>query len=172
MPNLFRARIFTLGLLVSGLMVASGLLFSTHALEVPIMPTDTKTVSDGLLRKQAHGDMDTVWARLLDAIKATKAPIFSIVDHKANAQGVGLDMTGARVITFGNPAIGTALMQTAPEAALDLPLRILVWESPNGVIISWNDPAWIARRHGINPSLEAITKIRGLLETLSTTAAG
>ena len=65
----------------------------------------------GLMRKKAHGDLDTVWKRLLDTLTAAKAPVFATVDHRANAQGAGLDMTGARVVIFGNPAVGTALMQ-------------------------------------------------------------
>lgn len=130
------------------------------------------TQQNGLMRKMAHGDLDTVWNRLLNTLKAAKAPVFSTVDHKANAQGAGLEMTGARVVTFGNPAVGTALMQAAPEAALDLPLKILVWESPEGVMLTWNDPAWIAERHGADPKLEVVTKMRGLLRKLTDAAAG
>lgn len=128
-------------------------------------------VNNGLVRKKAHGDLDTVWNRLLDTLKAAKAPVFSTVDHRANAQGANLDMAGARVVTFGNPAVGTALMQAAPEAALDLPLKILAWESPDGVILVWNDPAWIAARHGADPNLEVVAKMRGLLQKLTDTAA-
>lgn len=127
---------------------------------------------NGILQKKAHGDLDTVWNRLLNTLKAAKAPVFSTVDHKANAQGAGLEMTGARVVTFGNPAVGTALMQVAPEAALDLPLKILVWESPEGVMVTWNDPAWIAERHGADPKLEVVAKMRGLLQKLTDAAAG
>lgn len=130
------------------------------------------TQHNGLVRKKAHGDLDTVWNRLLTTLKAAKAPVFSTVDHKANAQGAGLEMTGARVVTFGNPAVGTALMQAAPEAALDLPLKILVWESPEGVMLTWNDPAWIAERHGADPNLEVVAKMRGLLQKLTDAAAG
>ncbi len=127
---------------------------------------------NGLLRLKAHGDLDAVWDRLLNALKTANAPVFSTVDHRANAQGVNLDMTGARVVTFGNPAVGTALMQAAPEAALDLPLKILVLESPEGVVLVWNDPAWIAERHGADPNLEVVACMRGLLQKLASAAAG
>ncbi len=129
-------------------------------------------MQQGLMRKKANGDLDTVWKRLLATLEAAKAPVFATVDHRANAQGVGLDMTGALVVIFGNPAVGTALMQAAPEAALDLPLKILVWESPDGVILSWSDPAWIAGRYGVDPNLEVVATMRGLLEKLATAAAG
>lgn len=51
-------------------------------------------------------------------------------------------------------------MQENPEAALDLPLKILVWESPDGTMLSWNDPAWIARRYGIDPDNETVKKMQ------------
>lgn len=126
----------------------------------------------GLMRKKADADLDTVWKRLLDALAAAGAPVFATVDHRANALGAGLDMSGARVVIFGNPAVGTALMQAAPEAALDLPLKILAWESPQGVMLSWSDPAWIAERYGADPRLEVVGKMRGMLERLAGVAAG
>ena len=83
-----------------------GVASETQAKDVS-MNTD---MQHGLMRKKAHGDLDTVWKRLLDTLTAAKAPVFATVDHRANAQGAGLDMTGARVVIFGNPAVGTALM--------------------------------------------------------------
>lgn len=70
------------------------------------------TPDNGLQRVLAapQDDLETVWKRLLTAIGSAKIPVFSIVDHKQNAAEAGLDMTGARVITFGNPAVGTALI--------------------------------------------------------------
>jgi len=128
---------------------------------------------NGLQRVLAapQDDLETVWKRLLNAIESTKIPVFSVVDHKKNAVEAGLDMTGARVITFGNPAVGTALMLEAPEAALDLPLRILAVETPQGVCLLWNDPAWIARRHGIVKNADVAQKIQKLMERLTHEAA-
>lgn len=149
-------------------LLCMGVASETQAKDVS-MNTD---MQHGLMRKKAHGDLDTVWKRLLDTLTAAKAPVFATVDHRANAQGAGLEMTGARVVIFGNPAVGTALMQAAPEAALDLPLKILVWESPDGVMLSWSDPAWIAGRYGAAPNLEVVAKMRGMLEKLTSAAAG
>ena len=108
---------------------------------------------------------------MLNAIESAKIPVFSIVDHKQNAVEAGLDMTGARVITFGNPAVGTALMLEAPDAALDLPLRILAVETPQGVCLLWNDPAWIASRHGIVKNADVAQKMQKLMERLAREAA-
>lgn len=124
------------------------------------------TPDNGLQRVLAapQDDLETVWKRLLNAIESAKIPVFSIVDHKQNAVEAGLDMTGARVITFGNPAVGTALMLEAPDAALDLPLRILAVETPQGVCLLWNDPAWIASRHGIVKNADVAQKMQKLME--------
>lgn len=58
-------------------------------------------------------------------------------------------------------------MQENPEAALDLPLKILVWESPDGTMLSWNDPAWIARRYGIDPENQTVVKMQKMFEVIS-----
>ena len=131
------------------------------------------TPDTGLQRVLAdpQDDLETVWKRLLSAIESAKIPVFSTIDHKQNAVEAGLDMAGARVITFGNPAVGTALMLEAPEAALDLPLRILAVETPQGVCLLWNDPAWIASRHGIVKNTDVAQKIQKLLERLTHEAA-
>ena len=127
------------------------------------------TPDNGLQRVLAapQEDLETVWKRLLSAIESAKIPVFSIVDHKQNAVEAGLDMTGARVITFGNPAVGTALMLEAPDAALDLPLRILAVETPQGVCLLWNDPAWIASRHGIVKNADVAQKMQKLMERIA-----
>ena len=131
------------------------------------------TPDNGLQRVLAapQEDLETVWKRLLTAIGSAKIPVFSIVDHKQNAAEAGLDMTGARVITFGNPAVGTALMLEAPEAALDLPLRILAVKTPQGVCLLWNDPVWIASRHGIVKNADVAQKMQKLMERLASEAA-
>ena len=131
------------------------------------------TPDNGLQRVLAapQEDLETVWKRLLSAIESAKIPVFSIVDHKQNAVEAGLDMAGARVITFGNPAVGTALMLEAPEAALDLPLRILAVETPQGICLLWNDPAWIASRHGIVKNADVAQKMQKLMERLAREAA-
>lgn len=127
------------------------------------------TPDNGLQRVLAapKDSLETVCQRLLKAIESTKIPVFSIVDHKQNAVEAGLDMAGARVITFGNPAVGTAIMLEAPEAALDLPLRILAVETPQGVCLLWNDPTWIANRHGIVKNADVAQKMQKLMERLT-----
>lgn len=125
------------------------------------------TMENGIVHSKVSGSVESAWNKLLLTLDDMKAPVFSKVDHKANALSVGLDMKQARVVSFGNPAVGTFLMQENPEAALDLPLKILVWESPEGTMLSWNDPAWIARRYGISPDNETVRKMQKMFEIIS-----
>lgn len=121
----------------------------------------------GLNHLHVHDNVEVTWTHLLSVLDTMGLPVFSTIDHKANAASAGLDMKGARVVTFGHPAVGTLLMQQAPEAALDLPLKILVWESPAGTLLSWNDPAWIAERYGADPESDVIGKMRKMFETIA-----
>lgn len=136
------------------------------------MKTGETLMENGLRHRQVAGDVDSVWNRLLSVLEAMKAPVFSKIDHKANAGSVGLDMKEARVVSFGHPAVGTLLMQRNPETALDLPLKILVWESPDGTMLSWNDPDWIAMRHGLGQNDKTVEKMTRMLDTIVTKVAG
>lgn len=122
---------------------------------------------NGIMQKKIDGDFEEIWKRLLNVMTAEKIPVFAVIDHKANAVEVGLEMTDARVLIFGNPAVGTKLMQLNPEIALDLPLKFLLWKSPDGVILSWNSLPWLAQRYGMDTNIEVIQKINALMEKLA-----
>ena len=124
-------------------------------------------MAHGLIHSQVPGDVDAVRDKLLSTLENLKAPVLSKVDYKANAVSVGPDMKQARVAAFGNQAVGTFLIQENYGAAIDLPLKILVRESPDGTMFSWNGPEWIARRYGIDPDNETVRKMRKMLGVIS-----
>lgn len=126
---------------------------------------------NGIIQKKIQGDFEEIWKRLQDCINAEKIPVFAVIDHKANAVEVGLDMVDARVLIFGNPAVGTKLMQANPEMALDLPLKFLLWKSPDGGVLSWNSLPWLAERYGMDSNMEIIQKINALMEKLANNVA-
>lgn len=128
-------------------------------------------IRNGIIQKKINGNFEEIWKRLQDIIAAEKIPVFAVIDHKANAVEVGLEMTDARVLIFGNPAVGTKLMQLNPEMALDLPLKFLLWKSSDGVILSWNALPWLAQRYGMDINLEIIQKINNLMEKLANSTA-
>ena len=105
--------------------------------------------ADGLIElKSAHSVADT-GSRLVAAIEARKLTLFARVDHAAGAKKVDKSLRPTEVFIFGNPNAGTPLMECAQSMGIDLPLKMLVWQVADGsVMLGYNDPVWLARRHG------------------------
>lgn len=102
----------------------------------------------GLITRQSDADVDTTWDRLLAAIERSPANIAFEVDHQANAGSVDLELRPTRLVVFGNPNLGTPLMQAKPTAGIDLPIKFLVWEDEHGrTQVTTNDPRFIRHRH-------------------------
>lgn len=97
--------------------------------------------------------------------------ILATVDHGANAAGADQELPPTRLILFGNPALGTPLMRSARTTAIDLPQKLLVWADGDGrVFITYNDPAYLQRRHGIEGRDEILATIAGALVSLTDAA--
>jgi uncharacterized protein (DUF302 family) len=114
-----------------------------------------------------HSARDTV-ERLLAALAKRGLTVFARVDHAAGAASVGLPLRPTEVVLFGNPKGGTALMQDQQTSGIDLPLKALVWEAADGkVYLTYNDPHWIAQRHGLGAAsagaVEALGKALGAI---------
>ncbi|RMB60485.1 DUF302 domain-containing protein [Dokdonia sinensis] len=140
-----------------------------------INPSVNVTIeNDGVVTDMSQRDFVTTYDALRDAIDSNpNLQIIAALNHQANAQSVDLDLPPTRVIIFGNPNLGTPLMQDAQTAALDLPQRMLVSQNDLGIVqVSYIDPNFIARRHGITGNTEVIATISGALRNLSNTATG
>lgn len=82
--------------------------------------------------------------------------MFRVIDHSGTAERVGLQMPDSKLVMFGNPTKGAGVMLAAPLAALDLPLKVLVWEDGNGVVsVSYHSPEFMAERYRLNGALRA-----------------
>ena len=80
--------------------------------------------------------------------------LFALVDHSGEAAKAGIEMRPTKLLIFGNPAGGTPVMLAAPSIAIDLPLKILVWEDGEGAVwLSWNSPEYLRDRHGVPEAL-------------------
>ena len=100
-----------------------------------------------------HSVADTV-QQLLEEIENAGAKLFAVIDQAAEAKRVGLGLRPTQLILFGNPVAGTPVMKSAPLAALDLPLKILVWEDDRGQVwMTYVDSGWLAARYGLTPQL-------------------
>ena len=136
--------------------------------------TTTVTAGQGVMTLVSERDFQSTYDALVQAIGSDDNPLSVIaeVDHGAAAAGVGVDLGPLRLVVFGNSAAGTPLMQSARTVAIDLPQKMLVSEDADGAVtIAWNDPAYLAARHGITDRDEAIATISGALSGLASAAA-
>jgi uncharacterized protein (DUF302 family) len=111
--------------------------------------------------------------RLETEIRAHRMTVFARIDHAAGAAEAGLALRPTELIIFGNARGGTPLMQWVQTVGIDLPLKALVWQdAANRTWLSYNEPNWIAQRHGVADAEPVVSKMTDLLSAIATTAAG
>jgi uncharacterized protein (DUF302 family) len=104
---------------------------------------------DVVTKASSHSVADTV-DRFLELLGSKGLKVFSVIDQRAEARAVGLDLRETRLVIFGNPAAGTGVMDAVPLSALDLPLKILVWaDGERGTQVSYTAPSALATRYGL-----------------------
>ncbi|MGB9112159.1 MAG: DUF302 domain-containing protein [Acidimicrobiales bacterium] len=114
----------------------------------------------GIVSKTSpHTVSETVRA-LTDLIGRKGLRLFGVIDQREAARSAGLDLRETSVVQFGNPALGTPIMEASPLVALDLPLKIVVWADGDETRISYYSPEAIAKRHGL--SVEAVAPLAGI----------
>ena len=124
---------------------------------------------NGIINKVSNHSVDETVEKLKAILQAKGVTLFALVDHSGEAEKVGMKMRPAKLLIFGNPKGGTPIMLAAPSAAIDLPLKILVWEDAQGKgWASYNSPTYLQKRHGIPQDL--LPNI-AVVETLAAKAA-
>jgi len=121
--------------------------------------------NNGMINKPANHSVDETVGKLRSILQAKGITLFALIDHSGEAEKVGMKMRPTKLMIFGNPKAGTPLMLAAPSSAIDLPLKILVWEDTEAKVwVSYNSPSYLQERHGI-PSelLQNIAVIEGLV---------
>jgi uncharacterized protein (DUF302 family) len=112
---------------------------------------------DGLTSIASRFGPNETMNRLEAEVKARGMTVFARIDHAAGAVEAGLSLRPTEVLIFGNAKTGTPLMQAVQTIAIDLPLKALVWQDASGdTWLSYNDPAWLARRHRLGHDAEAV----------------
>jgi uncharacterized protein (DUF302 family) len=127
---------------------------------------------DGLIRVTSEDAFDTVLKRATTAIEKRGIHIFTVINHKKNAEGAGMDMNAATVIIFGNPEAGTKLMQDKLSIAIDLPLRLLISSEDGKTVLRYYNLLHLAKEHKLDHNLDVINKVSGLLNAVVTEATG
>ena len=126
-------------------------------------------LNEGILTRTGSGTVDSVYAQLRAGIAGNaNLTVVAEVDHRANALTVGDTIPPNRLIVFGNPTLGTPLLQAQQSIGLDLPQKMLVYQNAEGeVTVVFNDPVYLAGRHGVSTSLPELTTIREALVGLA-----
>jgi uncharacterized protein (DUF302 family) len=112
-------------------------------------------VGEGVVTKLSPWSLDDTVSRISAGAAARGMKVFAVVDHSGEARDVGLELRDTKVVIFGSPQAGTPVMMAAPLAALDLPLRVLVWVDGYQTKVSYTEPATLAARYGISGELGA-----------------
>jgi uncharacterized protein (DUF302 family) len=129
----------------------------------------TPNKGKGIIDIPSSHPVDETVEKLKGILQAKGVTLFALVDHSGEAKKVGMKMRPTKLLIFGNPKAGTPVMLAAPTSAIDLPLKILVWEAAQGKVwVSYNSPDYLQDRHGIPQEL--LQNI-AVVETLATKAA-
>jgi uncharacterized protein (DUF302 family) len=121
-------------------------------------------VAKGIVDQASNHSVDQTVEKLKNILQAKGVALFALVDHSGEAEKVGMKMRPTKLLIFGNPKAGTPLMLAAPSIAIDLPLKILVWEDARGKVwLSYNSPEYLKERHGLPADLVQNIAVVGTL---------
>jgi uncharacterized protein (DUF302 family) len=113
-----------------------------------------KATNNGIVDKPSNHSVDEIVEKLKQILQSKGVTLFATVDHSGEAAKVGMQMPPTKLLIFGSPKAGTPLMLATPSIAIDLPLKILIWEDAQGKVwVSYNSPSYLQQRHGIPPEL-------------------
>lgn len=127
------------------------------------------STANGIIDKPGNHSVDETAEKLQAILRAKGIALFALVDHSGEAAKVGMKMRPTKLLIFGNPKAGTPLMQASPSIAIDLPLKILIWEDAAGKVwVSYNSHTYLRERHHLPEELERNIAV---VETLAAEAA-
>jgi uncharacterized protein (DUF302 family) len=103
--------------------------------------------------KESPWSVEETVSRLEGVLQSRGIKLFAVIDHSGEAEAVGLELRDTKLVIFGNPLAGTPVMAAAPLAALDLPLKVLVWADGDQTKLSYAESAELAERYGLSDDL-------------------
>ena len=108
-----------------------------------------------MITKTSPRSVDDTVSRMAELLEAKGVKLFAVIDHSGEAEAVGLALRNTKVVIFGNPIAGTPVMAAVPLAALDLPLKVLVWDDGAETKLAYTAPTELAARYGLSDELAA-----------------
>ena len=131
--------------------------------------TEELVANNGIVNQPSKHSVDETLGKLQHILEAKGIAVFALIDHSGEAAKVGMKMRPTKLLIFGNPKGGTPLMLAAPSIAIDLPLKILIWQDEEEKVwVSYNSAEYLAERHGLPPTL---AQNIGFIETLASSIA-
>lgn len=125
----------------------------------------------GLTTIPSAHDVATTADKLVTVLESKGITVFARIDHAAGAAGVGLELPPTELVIFGNPKLGTRLMQCADTAGIDLPLKALIWQDGEGKVwLGYNSMEYLDQRHGLGDCQPVLEKMSGVLANLTKAA--
>jgi uncharacterized protein (DUF302 family) len=124
------------------------------------MPDGTTQDAPDVVTKMSPRTVEDTVSRLTQMLAAKGMKLFDAIDQSAEARSAGLELRDTTLVIFGSPAAGTPVMAAAPMSALDLPLKVLVWDDSGQTKVSYYAPAALAARHHLGADLAA--KLAGI----------
>ena len=119
---------------------------------------------NGIVTIPSNYSVDETVERIRNILQSKGITLFALIDHSGEAERVGMKMPPTKLLIFGSPKAGTPLMLAAPSVAIDLPLKILVWEDEKGKVwLSYNSPEYLEDRHDLPPDLVQNIAVVGTL---------
>lgn len=127
---------------------------------------------DDVITKKSNHDVGTTVDRLEEIVTEKGNTVMARVDHAKNAASVGMELRPTQLLIFGNPKLGTALMQENQRIGLDLPMKVVVWEDGDGQVwIAYGEAEALAKRHGVDEDHEVVKKLANALDSITGAAA-
>ncbi len=134
------------------------ILILIFALTTPVL------AAEGIVNLPSQHSVSTTADRFISLLEKKGMTVFNRIDHAAGAQKIGLNLRPTTLVIFGNPKIGSLLMQCRQTTAIDLPQKALIWQDAQArVWLSYNDPAYLKKRHQIKGCDKVLQMITGAL---------
>ena len=131
----------------------------------------TAAAGDGLISVKSSHDVKATADRLEDILNKKGMNVFIRINHASGAKKVGKELRPTELVVFGNPKVGTPLMQCSQSVAIDLPQKAIIWQDDKGQVwLSYNDPNYLSRRHGLSECAEVIQKVEKALNNFAKAA--
>ena len=122
----------------------------------------TAAAGDGLISVKSSHDVKVTADRLEDILNKKGMNVFIRINHAAGAKKIGKQLRPTELVVFGNPKVGTPLMQCNQSVGIDLPQKALIWQDDKGQVwLSYNDPNYLALRHGLSQCAEVLQNVWG-----------